>query len=119
MKGGFRSLLLVVIVISISELLLKQQAETIEFIPGNIIQSGIAIISNGWIWLAAGLLIASSILWITTLSKVELSLAYPLLALGMAIISVLSVVILKEQISLVRGTGVGVIIIGVILLSKS
>jgi len=57
--------------------------------------------------------------WLAVLSRVPLSLAYPLLALGYAITPLLAWVFFKETLSPLRCTGILVIAIGVILVTRS
>ncbi|MCI1943939.1 SMR family transporter [Clostridium luticellarii] len=61
----------------------------------------------------------SFLLWIKVLSKVELSYAYPMVSLGYIITMLFSYFVFKENITLMRILGVGFIIIGVILVSRS
>ncbi|WP_294180535.1 SMR family transporter [uncultured Clostridium sp.] len=61
----------------------------------------------------------SFLLWIKVLSKVELSYAYPMVSLGYVITMFFSYFIFKENITFIRVLGVGFIIIGVILISRS
>lgn len=55
-------------------------------------------------------------LWIVILSRAELSFAYPLLATGYIFLAVLSWVFFKEQLTLIKISGITLITIGVILL---
>lgn len=57
--------------------------------------------------------------WLTVLSRVPLSLAYPILALGYVITPLLAWLILKENMNAVRGLGILVIALGVILVTRS
>ncbi|MBM3318326.1 MAG: EamA family transporter [Candidatus Eisenbacteria bacterium] len=57
--------------------------------------------------------------WLAALSRVDLSWAYPLLAIGYVLILLFSALILREQVSAVRWLGAALIIIGVILVSRS
>jgi len=61
----------------------------------------------------------SSLFWMIVLSKEQLSFAYPLLAIGYIVVIIASILIFKETVSLVRWLGVMVIIMGVILISRS
>ena len=60
----------------------------------------------------------SAVCWLWILSRVELSLAYPLLSLTFPIVVGLSAILFSESISSMGWTGVGVIVIGVSLLAK-
>lgn len=57
--------------------------------------------------------------WIYSLTKVDLSFAYPFLALSYVLIAVASLVFLNERISLLRWIGIFVICFGVYLVSRS
>ena len=61
----------------------------------------------------------SSIFWLILLSRVELSYAYPALALGYVFVTLISAWILGEDVSSLRWMAVGVICVGVVLLSRS
>jgi uncharacterized membrane protein len=57
--------------------------------------------------------------WFAAISRVELSWAYPLLATGYVLMLLFSALILGEQISPLRWIGAVVIVIGVILVSRT
>jgi len=61
----------------------------------------------------------SSIFWLILLSRVELSYAYPALSLGYVLVTLVSAFLLAEIVSPLRWVSVGVICLGVILLSRS
>ncbi len=63
--------------------------------------------------------LASSILWIVVVSRVPLSYAYPMIGLGYVLIVFLSMVYLKEEVSLLRWIGVGVICLGIFIISRT
>ncbi len=60
---------------------------------------------------------AGALFWLAVLSRWDLSLAYPLLSISYIIGIILSVLILKEKVSLLQVLGVLVIIMGVTLVS--
>ncbi|GAC1315203.1 MAG: EamA family transporter [Chloroflexota bacterium] len=57
--------------------------------------------------------------WLGVLSRVPLSLAYPLLAVSYAITPVVAWMTLGETMPLMRWAGIGVICIGVFMVSRS
>jgi drug/metabolite transporter (DMT)-like permease len=57
--------------------------------------------------------------WLTVLSRVPLSLAYPMLALAYAITPVCAWLILGESVNGLRWAGIAVICAGVVLVSRS
>lgn len=69
------------------------------------------------VWLA--LLIPSMLLWLKAISLVDLSFAYPFLSLNMVFISLGSVAILKERVSVKQWAGIGLILAGIVLISHS
>jgi drug/metabolite transporter (DMT)-like permease len=60
-----------------------------------------------------------SAFWLAVISRVQLSLAYPVLALNYLIIVLESWLILKEDVSWGRIAGVAVIVVGVIVVGLS
>ena len=60
----------------------------------------------------------SSIFWLVLLSRVELSYAYPALSMGYVLITLVSALLLGEQVSAMRWAGVFVIVAGVILVTR-
>lgn len=61
----------------------------------------------------------SSIFWLILLSRVPLSYAYPALSLGYVLVTIVSAFLLSEDVSTLRWLSVGVICVGVALLSRS
>nr|WP_269746014.1 EamA family transporter [Paenibacillus sp. D9] len=61
----------------------------------------------------------SACLWIVAISKIDLSFAYPMVALGYVIVFILSYFLLGESISILRMAGLVTIVLGVIMIAKS
>ena len=61
----------------------------------------------------------SAVCWLWVLSRVQLSFAYPILALTFPIVVALSAVFFSESITAVRWVGVVVIMVGVSLLART
>jgi drug/metabolite transporter (DMT)-like permease len=61
----------------------------------------------------------SSILWLSVISKYQLSYAYPMVSIGYILTLILSKVFLNEQINLYRMIGTLLIVSGVFFISKS
>ena len=61
----------------------------------------------------------SSIFWLVVLSRLPLSLVYPMVSVAYVVVAVASVIFFKENVSLVRWIGIFVIITGVLLISRS
>lgn len=60
---------------------------------------------------------ASAGLWLLVLGKLEVSMAYPLISLGVVLTTVAGIFILGESVSIYKVLGVALIIAGVLILS--
>jgi drug/metabolite transporter (DMT)-like permease len=67
--------------------------------------------------LGFALVFGGAIFWLGVISRVDLSFAYPLLALNYVIILIPSRILLNESISLMRLIGALIIVIGVIVIT--
>lgn len=61
----------------------------------------------------------SVIVWIVALSRVEVSVAYPMLSIGYVVNALLAWWLFSEHVSIQRWLGIGVIVIGVVLVARS
>lgn len=61
----------------------------------------------------------SAITWIFAISKVQLSVAYPMVSLGYVIVFALSYILFNEPINGLRAAGLVTIITGVLMIAKS
>jgi drug/metabolite transporter (DMT)-like permease len=79
----------------------------------------IKVIFTPYIFLGLVLYTIAMFLWLSILSRVELSYAYPLLSLSYVFIILASWLIFKEHISLLRLMGVFFICLGVMMVGRS
>lgn len=61
----------------------------------------------------------SVVVWVVALSRVDVSIAYPLLSVGYVINALLAMWLFGESVSLQRWVGIGVILVGVALVARS
>lgn len=61
----------------------------------------------------------SVLVWIVALSRVEVSIAYPMLSIGYVVNALLAWWLFAEHVSVQRWLGIGVIVIGVVLVARS
>jgi len=61
----------------------------------------------------------SSVFWLVVLSRIDLSLAYPLVSIGYIVVALFSSVFFSENITLIRWIGILTICAGVFLISRS
>ncbi len=85
-----------------------------------------SILSLAWtvgtnIWVLAGMLlhVSALIVWLWALSKVDISFAYPFLALGYVLVSAMAWFWLGEELNTIRLFGMAIIIFGIFVLAKS
>jgi len=76
-----------------------------------------AALSSPLIWGGMFCFGASAGLWLLVLGKLDVSLAYPLTSLGIAITTLTGIVLLGEALSLYKALGVVLILTGVLMLS--
>jgi len=115
MSGPAFVLLIVAIILSTTgEVLLKagvNRVGTITFEPQTIIRAFMQ-----WQVIAGFvLLFGGSLFWLAVISRVNLSIAYPLLAIGYILTTIWALVFLKEPVPSSRWLGIGAIIIGIVL----
>jgi multidrug transporter EmrE-like cation transporter len=72
-----------------------------------------------FIWLGLACYAISVGVWIAALSRVEVSLAYPFLSLGYVVNAILAWYLFAETLNAQRVLAIGVIIVGVWLLTRS
>jgi drug/metabolite transporter (DMT)-like permease len=77
------------------------------------------LLSNPYLWAGLCCYTLSIGLWLAVLSKVQVSIAYPMLSIGYIIAAVLGGLFLQESIGTYRILGIAVICVGVILISRS
>jgi multidrug transporter EmrE-like cation transporter len=63
--------------------------------------------------------VVSVAIWLLVLARVEVSYAYPFLSVGYVVVTLAGYFIFQENLSWMRVAGVGIVIVGVFLLSRS
>jgi multidrug transporter EmrE-like cation transporter len=105
-----------------AQLLLKAGTNAIgafAFTAGNLVPVGIKVASNPFIVSGLGCYAVSVVVWIMALSRVEVSLAYPMLSIGYVVNAVAAWYLFGEALSAQRMVGIGTIIVGVFLVARS
>jgi len=78
-------------------------------------ESALFLIKNPYLYLTAIFYTTSIITWFLALSRLQVSVAYPLQAIGYLIVTLAAVSIFKEQVSFLNWFGLCLILTGVIL----
>lgn len=88
-------------------------------IDEGIFPAALAAVSSFYVWAAFAIYVISIGLWLWVLTKVELSLAYPLLSLGFVVTMVFAGVFLHEQVTPFRVAGTLLIVAGCFCVGRS
>ncbi len=104
------------------ELLLKygmNRFGVLDLNPATLIPTLFRVFTQVPILLGFIFVFGASIFWLAVISRVPLSFAYPMLALGYVVTALMSRILFQETISPTRWAGIAVIGIGVVLISRS
>jgi drug/metabolite transporter (DMT)-like permease len=111
---AFALLLIAIVLSTFGEVLLKAGVNRVEKItlePATLVRAFLQ-----WQVLAGFvLLFGGSLFWLAVLSRVHLSIAYPLLAIGYILTTIWALIFLKEPVPLSRWVGIGAICSGIVL----
>ena len=105
-----------------AQLLLKAGTNAVghfEFHLDNVIPVGMKLAFQPYIMGGMACYAVSLVVWIMALSRVPVSLAYPVLSIGYVVNAVIAYYWLGEALSMQKMLGIGFIIIGVVLVAKS
>lgn len=105
-----------------AQLLLKAGTNSVgafEFSRENLLPIGWKLATEPHIAGGLGCYVISVAVWILALSRVEVSIAYPLLSVGYVVNAIAAWYLFGEALTPLRLTGIGVIIIGVVLVARS
>ena len=75
--------------------------------------------TNPWVMSGMFLHVSALVVWLWALSKVDISFAYPFIALGYVLVSLIAWFWLGEEFGFMRGLGMGIIITGILVLAKA
>ena len=120
--ASFGLLLAAVLLGTCAQLLLKSGANVIGPVtlnPDAILVATLKFAFEPRILAGTGCYAVSLVLWILGLTRMEVSVAYPMLSIGFALNAVLAWWLLAEAVTPMRMLGIGVIIVGVALVARS
>jgi drug/metabolite transporter (DMT)-like permease len=107
---------------SLAQLTLKAGMNQVTEASGTVTVSGAslrAIVTNLLVWGGLALFGVSATVWIFVLSRTSLSFAYPFVALTYLVILLVDRFVLHEPVPPVRWAGVGLIMVGIVLVSRT
>ena len=77
------------------------------------------VVTNSWVIGGIVLHVSALSAWLWALSKVDISFAYPFLALGYVLVSAMAWFWLGEELNPVKILGMGIIITGILVLARA
>lgn len=77
------------------------------------------LMTEPWLWLGLMCYGVSVIVWILALSRVDVSIAYPMLSIGYIVNAIAAWAMLGETLGPGKILGIGIITVGVIVLARS
>jgi len=105
-----------------AQLLLKAGTNSVGsfgFTADNLFPIGIKLASNPYILGGLGCYVVSVVVWIMALSRVEVSLAYPMLSIGYVVNAFAAWHLFGEALTAQRLVGIGTIIVGVFMVART
>ncbi|MBL8532733.1 MAG: EamA family transporter [Betaproteobacteria bacterium] len=105
-----------------AQLLLKAGTNAIghfDFTLANALPIGMKVAFEPHILGGLACYVVSVAVWILALSRVEVSIAYPMLSLGYVVNAVAAYYLFGESLNAMRLGGIAVIIVGVVLVARS
>jgi multidrug transporter EmrE-like cation transporter len=105
-----------------AQLLLKAGTNAVgqfDFHSGNIVPVGLKLAFQPHILSGIVCYLVSLVVWIMALSRVPVSIAYPMLSIGYVINAVAAWYLFGENVSAMRLLGIGIIVLGVFIVARS
>ena len=85
----------------------------------NIVPIGVRLATQPFIVAGVGCYVISLVVWILGLSRVPVSIAYPMLSIGYIVSAIAAWYLFGESLTAQKIVGIGFIVIGVYLVAKS
>lgn len=85
----------------------------------SLMTSAGSLATNVWLWLGLICYAVSVVVWILALSRVDVSIAYPMLSIGYIVNAIAASQLFNEPMGLGKVVGIGIIILGVYVLARS
>lgn len=85
----------------------------------SLLSSAGSLASNLWLWLGLICYAISVVVWILALSRVDVSIAYPMLSVGYIVNAIAASHLFNEPMGIGKVAGIGIIMLGVYVLARS
>jgi len=120
--AAFALVLTGVLLNAVAQLALKASVNDtgiINFDLQSLLTSANGLASNLWLWLGLACYAISVVVWILALSRVDVSIAYPMLSIGYIVNAIAAWHLFDEPMNIGKVVGIGIIIVGVYILARS
>jgi multidrug transporter EmrE-like cation transporter len=119
---GYLYILLTILFTVYGQLIIKWQVSKAGGLPAD----GLAkikflglLLLNPWVISGFGAALIAALAWMAALTKFDLSYAYPFMSLSFVLVMLASAWLLHEPLTLLKIVGLGLVIIGLIISSRS
>jgi len=85
----------------------------------SLLSSAGTLVTNLWLWVGLICYAVSVVVWILALSRVDVSIAYPMLSIGYIVNALAASQLFNEPLGIGKVVGIGIIILGVYVLARS
>lgn len=119
---SFTLIMIGVLLNAAAQLALKASVSGMGAIELDLAGSGgtaLKLMSEPWLWVGLFCYGISVVVWILALSRVDVSIAYPMLSVGYVVNALAAWALFGEVLSIARLSGIGIIIVGVYILARS
>lgn len=119
---SFALVLFGVLLNAAAQLLLKAGTNSIghfEFSSANLVPIGWKVATQPYILGGLMCYAISVVVWIMALSRVEVSIAYPMLSIGYVVNAIAAYLLFGEAVGIQRLVGIGIIVVGVYIVARS
>ena len=115
-------LLLAIFLTVVSQLIIKWKMSAFSFDDYETWQDklvlALSMLLNPYIIPALILTVLAGLFWMITMTKFEISYAYPFTLLGLVLVTIFSVLFLGESINIYKVIGIVFIVLGIVVISK-
>lgn len=77
-----------------------------------------AAVSSPMVWAGLGLYLLATVTWLMVLSRIDLSVAYPLGSMNYVLVTLFAATVLGEEVGLLRWAGILSILIGILVVAR-
>jgi multidrug transporter EmrE-like cation transporter len=120
--GAFSLVMTGVLLNAVAQLALKASVSDtgiIQLDMQSLFTTAGGLVSNLWLWLGLLCYAVSVVVWLLALSRVDVSIAYPMLSVGYVVNAIAAWQLFGEPMNIGKVAGIGIIIVGVYVLARS